>query len=75
MDTIAPLTPQSSPTRRRPEYVVLMDNLRRAREEMRSLREELQKIREERDKWKNGNHGMPVECYNVIKQYGLESSK
>lgn len=73
--TIAPLTPQPSPTRRRPEEAILMDDLRRAREEMRGLREELQRIRGERDKWKNRNHGMPAECYEVIKQHGLQSGK
>jgi hypothetical protein len=52
-----------------------MNDLRRAREEMRSLREELQRMQEERDRWKNRNHGMPAECYEIIKQHGLESSK
>ena len=75
VDTVAPLTPQPSPTRRRPEEAILMDDLRRAREEMRSLREELQRMQGERDRWKNRNHGMPAECYEIIKQNGLESSK
>jgi hypothetical protein len=75
VDTTIPLTPQPSPTRRRPEEAILMNDLRRAREEMRSLREELQRMQEERDRWKNRNHGMPAECYEIIKQHGLESSK
>ncbi|KAJ4369446.1 hypothetical protein N0V86_009281 [Didymella sp. IMI 355093] len=74
MNTIAPLTPQPSPTRRRPEEAILMDDLRRARSEMQSLREELQIVQEERDKWRNRNYGMPAECYEIIKQYGLESN-
>jgi hypothetical protein len=52
-----------------------MDDLRRAKEEMRGLREELQKMRDERDKWKNRNHRIPVECYEIIKQHGLQSGK
>ncbi|KAJ4315613.1 hypothetical protein N0V94_005868 [Neodidymelliopsis sp. IMI 364377] len=50
-----------------------MDDLRRAKEEMRGLREELQKMRDERDKLKNRNHRIPVECYEIIKQHGLQS--
>ncbi len=69
------LTPQPSPTRRRPEEAILMDDIRRAREEMRGLREELQKMRDERDRLKSRNHEMPVECYEIIKQHGLESSE
>ena len=75
VDTVAPLTPQPSPTRRRPEEAILMDDLRRAREEMRSLREEFQRMKDERDRWKCRNHGMPAECYDIIKQHGLEASK
>lgn len=75
MDTIAPLTPQPSPTRRRPEEAILIDDLRRAREEMRGLRDELKKIRDERDKLKIRNHGIPLECYDVIKQHQLQASK
>jgi hypothetical protein len=74
MDPIA-LTPQPSPTRRRPEESILMDDLRRAREEMRGLREELEGLREERDMWKIRNHGVPSECYDVIKQHCLQSGK
>lgn len=75
MDNIALLTPLPSPTRRRPEEAILMDDLRRAREEMQGLREELRKTREERDKWKNWSHDIPVGCYKIIKDHGLESSK
>ncbi|KAJ8119003.1 hypothetical protein OPT61_g124 [Boeremia exigua] len=73
VDAAAPLTPQPSPTRRRPEEAILMDDIRRAREEMRSLREELQRTRDERDRWRNRNYDIPLECYNIIKQHGLES--
>lgn len=52
-----------------------MDDLRRAREEVRNLREELQKVRDKRDKWKDRNHGMPAECYEIIKQHMLETGK
>lgn len=75
VDAIAPLTPQPSPTRRGPEEAILMDDLRRAREEMRGLREELQKMREERDRWRQKNSSVPLECYEIIKQHGLESGK
>ena len=73
--TIAHLTPQPSPTRRSPEEAILVDDLRRAREEMRGLRKELQDLRGERDEWKNRNHGMLAECYEVIKQHELQSGK
>ncbi|KAJ4986397.1 hypothetical protein SVAN01_08089 [Stagonosporopsis vannaccii] len=73
VDAIAPLTPQPSPTRRRPEEAILMDDLRRAREEMQNLRDELRKMRDERDRWRNRNHSIPLECYELLKQHGLES--
>lgn len=75
VDAIAPPTPQPSPTRRRPEEAILMDDLRRAREEMKALRNELQKMRDERDRWRSRNHNMPLECYELIKQHGLESGE
>lgn len=75
VDFVAHLTPQPSPTRRRPEEAILRDDLRLAREEVRSLRQNLQKMQEERDRWKQCNNAMPLECYEIIKENGPESSK
>lgn len=52
-----------------------MDDLRRAREEIRGLREELKTMRDERDKLKIRNHGIPLECYEIIKQHQLQASE